>query len=729
MLAKLKNALFKAKTYWKKPQRGYQVAIKEFVDYALGFGGISFLSVIVTHTTIVATTYMLIAYFKASSGLIWVMTILSSLITIIRSPILSLIIDNSHGRTGKFRPFLIWTSIAAAISLGIIPFIPKAWTEMNLFSFTMPEIAIFNIKADEIEVTLGIVVFFILSQIGQFFYTLLNQAASGIEQTITTNAQERANIVALKGLISNIPGSVVNMIVPILVGAFFTIEGVSDAINGYNNINLYRWIFPFCGVGGVVLMIFMSRGTRERAVIRKNDKSKTPFLRSMWLLTKNKYFWIINIFNAIMTVRSYSNLTAWLQQYTYTSGIGKTLIGLYCTTLLMNVFMIGMIAGPFLVKKFGKKNVLLVSSILFAVSVFLQMLAHDYPLVMLALALFQNTFGGFSYLNAVMTSDILDYEQYKSGKRLEGCWQNYSAIVTTIIGIGTSILLPLFLSFAGVGFSDKLSDKMADPEIRSNVYFYQSLLALIGSCVCVVPLFFYNLSEKKHAEIIKVLKIRAAIANHEDGEISDEEIIGLKDIVDGFDREKDKMIAEELGKVGIMDKINEIIKDYDIVKTRYDEKVRREKMADFVRECELEEKRVTSLVAKEMKKCAKNNIPCNEAELKKKYMSSERYLKEFGSEYLGEYVSSAETEKNIDEIYPVFENIIWKAEEREELIRKIRKEESNINKKVEKKAAASKKKGVFFDEEECRNQLIEQSKYVKRKGELEEEKSEDSETQ
>ena len=56
-----------------------------------------------------------------------------------------------------------------------------------------------------------------------------------------------------------------------------------------------------------------------------------------------------------------------------------------------------------------------------------------------------------------MTSDIMDDIQMKTGKRLEGFWQNYMAIVTTVIGVFTGMLTPLFLSFGGVGFSDDIS--------------------------------------------------------------------------------------------------------------------------------------------------------------------------------------------------------------------------------------------------------------------------------
>lgn len=62
---------------------------------------------------------------------------------------------------------------------------------------------------------------FILIQVGTFFSTILNQCLVGIEQTISPVAQERANIGAFKGLVSNIPSSIVNVILPLGAGLLF----------------------------------------------------------------------------------------------------------------------------------------------------------------------------------------------------------------------------------------------------------------------------------------------------------------------------------------------------------------------------------------------------------------------------------------------------------------------------------------------------------------------------
>ena len=132
------------------------------------------------------------------------------------------------------------------------------------------------------------------------------------------------------------------------------------------------------------------------------------------------------------------------------------------------------------------------------------------------------------------------------------------AIVTTVIGVFTGMLTPLFLSFAGVGFSDDISLALQNADLRNNVFFYQSLLSLIGAVIVAIPFFFYDLTEKKHADIVRVLRIRAAVDNFNDGMLQDEDIMYLKEIVDYANKTKEPMVTQELNKY---DCISQILED------------------------------------------------------------------------------------------------------------------------------------------------------------------------
>lgn len=550
--AKIVNGIEKFRSHWNTPPKGYQVCYKEFAAFAAGCGSPNLLGVLTQYTTIATSVHLMISYFKMSTGMAWILTILASVIAIIRSPILSMMIDNSNGKNGKFKPFLLWSSIGTAVSFSFVPYIPSSWMDIHLFNIPLPAIPIMGIyEASTIHFNLGILVAFILIQIGQFFITLLNQSISGIEQTISTVAQERANIGSIKGLVSGLPSSVVNIILPVLAGTFFAKQG------GWNAVNMYRIIFPICGILGVLMVLLLVKGVKERTVVKQEYVAKVKFSEGMKLLSKSKYFWIITIFNAFNAVRNLANITTWITQYSFVSDTVKTWVGLYCSTILMNAIAVALLVGPFLIKKMGKKNLMIISCVGYVIMITLQVIFHKSPVLILIVSFFEQFFGGFYFLTGIMTSDIMDEIQMKTGKRLEGFWQNYMAIITTIIGVFTGMLTPLFLSFGGVGFSDDISVALQNPELRNNIFFYQSLLSLIGAVIVAVPFFFYDLTEKKHANIVRVLRIRAAVDNFKDNMLQSEDVAYLKEIVDYANETKEPMITEELSKYDCIDSILE----------------------------------------------------------------------------------------------------------------------------------------------------------------------------
>lgn len=540
---KLVGGIGKFRAHWNQPPQGYQVAYKEFAAFSAGCGSPNLLGVLTQYTTIATSVHLMISYFRMSTGMAWLLTILASVIAIIRSPILSMMIDNSNGKNGKFKPFLLWSAIGTAVSFSFVPYIPAAWMDVHLFSIPLPAIPIMGVfEASTIDFNLGILLAFLLIQIGQFFITLLNQCIAGIEQTISTVAQERANIGSIKGLVSGLPSSIVNIILPILAGTVFAQQG------GWNAVNMYRIIFPICGVIGVFMVLLLVKGVQERTVVKQEYVAKVRFIEGMKLLSKSKYFWIITIFNSFNAIRNLANITTWITQYSFVSDTAKTWVGLYCSTLLMNAIAVALLVGPFLIKKLGKKNVMFLACVGYVVMIALQVIFHKSPVLILVVSFFEQFFGGFYFVTGIMTSDILDDIQMKTGKRLEGFWQNYMAIITTVIGVFTGMLTPLFLSFGGVGFSDDISLALQNEQLRNNVFFYQSLLSLIGAVIVAIPFFFYDLTEEKHADIVRVLRIRSAVDNFNDKVLQTEDVTYLKEIVAYAEKANAPMVSEELLK-------------------------------------------------------------------------------------------------------------------------------------------------------------------------------------
>ncbi len=546
---KITTGVATLKKHWKTPPDGYYVNYKEFLNMALGSGSVSFLSVIISWTTIAINIPMMISYFKVSTGFVFIAGIVASLFGLVRAPILSMMIDNSNSKKGKFKPFLPWTSILTVLCFTFIPFIPQAWVDNILFSFDIPSIPVFAVVASHIEVSLASFIMFMLIQIGTFFYTLLTQCLVGIEQTISPVSQERANIGAFKGLISNIPSSVVNIIIPLVAGIVF-----ASSADPMNNIELYRWAFPICGIGGIAFVFFAYFGTEERTVVHKEYVAKVKFSEGAKQLFTNKYFWIITIFNIVVGIRGNINMYLWICNYAIGGQSGAFALTV-CNMVLNNALVPGMLVGPWMIKKMGKRNVMLLSTVGFTLMAFMQLFTLKSPYLMLVAVFFQNLFNGLSYIATIMVPDVLDYQQWKTGKRLEGFWQNCNAFVMTLCGLFTSALMPLFMSFGGVGFGDNIDTALKNPDIMYGTFKSVTWLGIIASVICVIPIIFYDLSEKKHADYIRALKIRAVVENYKNNEITNEDILSLREIINYAKENDNRFVLDELNKHTVIQSI------------------------------------------------------------------------------------------------------------------------------------------------------------------------------
>lgn len=226
-----------------------------------------------------------------------------------------------------------------------------------------------------------------------------------------------------------------------------------------------------------------------------------------------------------------------------------------CNMVLNNALIPGMLLGPWMIKKLGKRNVMLISTVGFTVMAFMQLFTLKSPYLMLVAIFFQNLFNGLSYIATIMVPDVLDYQQWKTGKRLEGFWQNCNSFVMTFCGLFTSALMPLFMSFGGVGFGDNIDVALKNPDVMYGTFKSVTWLGIISSIICIIPIIFYDLSENKHANYIRVLKIRAVVKNYDNNELSEEDVEDLKKIIDFAKDNDDRFILDELQKHKDIEKI------------------------------------------------------------------------------------------------------------------------------------------------------------------------------
>ena len=103
-----------------------------------------------------------------------------------------------------------------------------------------------------------------------------------------------------------------------------------------------------------------------------------------------------------------------------------------------------------------------------------------------------------------MNSDMWDYQQYISGKRLESSMGILNTLGSPIV---TLMAMTVPLVYGLIGFTNDWNI-LYMPDIRARILNVTLLLCLVSHTLSLIPFFFYDLSEKKHAKIIQELAER-----------------------------------------------------------------------------------------------------------------------------------------------------------------------------------------------------------------------------
>lgn len=93
------------KTYWSKAPKNRYLSFKETAAYCIGGIGINAASMVPTFLTLSYGMYVAAALNLSNDMIMWV-GIVTSVITILRSPLISYLVDNTNTKYGKFRPYL-----------------------------------------------------------------------------------------------------------------------------------------------------------------------------------------------------------------------------------------------------------------------------------------------------------------------------------------------------------------------------------------------------------------------------------------------------------------------------------------------------------------------------------------------------------------------------------------------------------------------------------------------
>lgn len=536
---KVSEGISKVKTYWKTPPLGNYMNYKEIAS--LAGGGIGFKAIITcVEGMILSVGNNLIGnVIGIPPTQLYVIYILGVLASFPLTALRANIIDNTRNKKGKYRPYLMSMGIPTAL-LGI----GFVWMPYEYMSLTLKCIVV------------------LLFNIGfQFFYMFFYEVYTNYVVVLSPNSQERANVSSIKAVADSLAPSIVNAVIPIL-------GKIIAGTDTLNDIRIYRFSYPPIIIIGMLLGIVAYVNVEEKIVQAKTHVVQIRFTDAFRAVAKNKYFWIISLAGWLGFLEgAYGNILWWLYNYQKACGAGSYAL---ITTIYGNASFWGMILAPFMIKRFGKRNVLVVTNLFNIIFI-----AAMYPTiryvnpgaviwVVLICLFFNGVVGSFAHiLTPALNGDIRDYQQYVTGERIDGMFSAVG-LIGTVITLLTSSVLPTLYERGGINddaakalfTSEKISellgtgviteekaadllagnfnayDVLYDIDIFHHIIGILIVASVIGAAMNVIPYFFYDLSEIKQQAMIKVLKIRAMFEDYGNGVLQDEALVEAIDIIE-----------------------------------------------------------------------------------------------------------------------------------------------------------------------------------------------------
>ena len=178
-----------------------------------------------------------------------------------------------------------------------------------------------------------------------------------------------------------------------------------------------------------------------------------------------------------------------------------------------------MLLLPFMTRKFNNKSIMIAWQIINIVTYGVLWFVgyENIPVgkttaIVITVARFVTCFNAVGTLTPIMLSEIYDYQQWKTGRRLEGFIQTF-AISLTGLAAQFAMFIPTFIQqkigFQPMNFKNGAEYLQENVDIMNRWFDISAGITVISGILFVAVMLFYPLSKKKYAAVMDELKRNA----------------------------------------------------------------------------------------------------------------------------------------------------------------------------------------------------------------------------
>lgn len=320
---------------------------------------------------------------------------------------MGVIVDRTKSRFGKCRPWILRMAIPFAL-VGVLLFsVPSGLGESSKLVY----------------------IFITYNLVSSVVYTAINVPYATLNSLITQNQYERSVLSIFRMILATVGTLLItNLTLPLV--QFFG-----------DNMSAWTKTFAVFGVLAVIVFIITFTGTKERVEPAKETKhEKVPFFKGIGLIFRNKY-WIMITVTLVLIFINYSLNGGAAVYYAKNVLHDENMVG--TMNLVANLVQIGvMFFTAFIIKKIGKRNMLIVGAVIYGIGFALfGFVGTNMAGVIAACVLKGIGNAGISSCMFAIVSDTIEYGEWKTGYRTDGLINSASSFGFKVgNGLGSAIL-------------------------------------------------------------------------------------------------------------------------------------------------------------------------------------------------------------------------------------------------------------------------------------------------
>lgn len=349
-----------------------------------------------------------------NSGIIGTLMAVAKIFDGISDVIFGALIDKTHTKMGKARPWMLWPYFGCGVCLFAIFAIPTSWGKVAQYAFFL--------------------IFYVM--LNAVFYTANNIAYSALTALVTKNENERVQLGSIRFIFAFTTSTIIQAI------TFGLVDYFGNDAAAWKIVAL---IYVMVGIISNTISVLSLKELPEEENNTKKETSapaeKYSLREAVGLLIKNRYYLLI--LGIYMLTQLYSAFTGVGTYYmTYVLG-DANLLGKFATALNIPM-IIGLLLVPTVVAKLGGMYRINYSGYIVAtVARFLVIVAAYMGSIPMMLAFTAVASLGMcplqGDLNAVIAS-ASDYTYLTTGKRIDGTMYSCTSLGVKLGGgLGTAV--------------------------------------------------------------------------------------------------------------------------------------------------------------------------------------------------------------------------------------------------------------------------------------------------